>query len=52
MKIEKIKDKCFLKFREEIKKNKRNKKSLKFLNKLLKAITEVQIVMQEELKEV
>lgn len=49
MKIEKIKDKCFLKFREEIKKN---KKSLKFLNKLLKAITEVQIVMQEELKEV
>lgn len=54
MKIEKIKDKCFLGLEKELKKNPENaKKCLKILNKLLKAITEVQIFIQElELEEV
>lgn len=50
-KIENLKNKCFLKLKEEIKKNPNDiKKCLQFLNKLLKAITEVKTVIQEELE--
>ena len=53
MKIEKIKNKCLLGLQKEIKKDPKNaKKCLKFLNKLLKAITEVQMFIQAELEEV
>ena len=49
--IENLKNKCFLKLKEIIKKNpKEAKKYLKFLNKLLKAITEIQTAIQEELE--
>lgn len=49
--IENLKNKCYLKLKENIKKNpKEAKKCLKFLNKLLKAITELQTVIQEELE--
>lgn len=49
--IENLKNKCFLKLKEKVKKNPNDaKKFLKILNKLLKAITEIKIVIQEELK--
>ena len=49
--IENLKNKCFLKLKEKVKKNPKDaKKCLKFLNKLLKAITEVKMAIQEELK--
>lgn len=49
--IENLKNKCFLKLKEKVKNNpKEAKKCLKFLNKLLKAITEVKIVISEVLE--
>lgn len=51
IKIENLKNKCFLKLKEKVKKNPNDaKKCLKFLNKLLKAITEVKIVILEVLE--